>query len=304
MADISRLSIGGAVVFWRLAKSTSLPAVAEGLTTLGLKNYVPEPRTAMSCLRAALGDAYQPEDKETKHVVRPHTNSVPGFAVVAERPKEHVAPGDDYGKVVAIAGLGEDASLVLKPYDVDRARMIEASMKRAGEWLTAASVGRSLTGIIAEHLSGVTLRPNGGVYWLSDWALDEWTRVADLFEAASAKTDGENQPVEPNKIYVLRVVADEQMVRAVGDALTSEVEAELAQIEAELAAGELKPGACLRRVERVGKIEAKVQRYANAFGVPMTKLTEATTAVAGHAAMAALQVSAAANPNPTAYMFN
>jgi hypothetical protein len=296
--DASRLSVGGAVVMWRLAKSTNRPAIAEGLEPLGLKNYTPEPRTPLSCLRAALGDAYQPDDKETKHVIRPHQNSVPGFAVVAERPKDHITPGDDYGKVVAIAGLREDGDLMLKPWSPDKEAVIGISMQRARDWLPAASVGKSLTSIIVDHFRGVALRPTGGVYWLNDWALDEWARVADLFEAASARKDSEGKDVEPNKIYVLRVVADEQMVRAVGDALTSEVELELANIEAELAAGDLKPTVCLRRAERVGKIDEKVRRYAEAFGVPMTKLTEATAAVAGHAAMAALQSSAAANPQP------
>ena len=298
MADVSRMRIGGAVVFWRLAKSTNRHVVAEGLKNLGMENHTPECRTPMACLRAALPEAYPSDNKETKHAIRPHKNGVPGFAVVAERPGDELAPGDEFGRVVAIAGMKENGEFVLKPSDHDRHNIIREAMQRARDWVTSASVGKSLTGII-EYLAGVSLRPNGGVYWLNDWALDEWAKVAEVFEAASAKTDANNKPVEPNKIYVLSVKADEQMVRAVGDALTSEVEQELAAIDEELKAGDLKPDACLRRVQRVGKIESKVMRYAGAFGVPMTKLTDATTAVAGHAAMAALQASAAANPTPT-----
>jgi len=290
--DTSHLRIGGAVCFWRLAKSTNLPKVKEGLTNLGLGEFTPEPKTPLSCLRAALDDAYSPPTKDERYVIRPIKNDVTGFAVVSERPKEHSDPGDDWGKVIATAGLTEDGRLSLEPNEIGRYEAIKAGMEGAAEWLTAASVGKGLVDLV-EHFGGVALRPTGGVYWLNDYALDQWASVSDIFEGASAHKDGEGETTEPSKVYVLRVVADEQMVRAVGDALNIEVEAEIAKIEEELAIGDLKPHVCVRRMEQAGRIEAKVRRYERAFGEPMTKLTDAAKRAAEHAAMAALQASAA-----------
>jgi hypothetical protein len=293
--DISRLKVGGAVVFWRLAKSTNLPTVAKGLRDMGLEDYIPEPRSPMSCLRAVLDDIYVPPDKEQRYVVRPHKNCHPGFAVVSERPKDHAQAGDDWGKVVATAHLSEAGELSLDPWDGDRERAIRAGMAGAAEWLTVTSVGKALVSLV-EHFGGVALRPAGGVYWLNDAQLDDWAKVSDVFEAASTHSEQ-----DPSKVYVLRVVADEQMIRAVGDALTVEVEKEVAEIEAEVSrAGDeqLSEKACLRRMERADKIEAKVRRYEAAFGTPLTKLTEATKRAAGAAAWAVLQHSVAASPAP------
>jgi hypothetical protein len=182
--------------------------VAEGLKSLGLSDYTPEPRTPMSCLRAVLDDVYTPPDKEEKYVIRPHKNSVPGFAVVAERPKEHAEAGDDWGKIVAIAGLADDGGLKLDPYDYEKLEAITAGMKGAAQWLSGGAVTKSLVGLV-EHFGGVALRPAGGVYWLNDWALDDWARVADLFEKASAHKDEDGKEQPPTAVYVMRVVADE-----------------------------------------------------------------------------------------------
>jgi hypothetical protein len=91
-------------------------------------------------------------------------------------------------------------------------------------------------------------------------------------------------------------VADEEMVRAVGDSLTAEVEAAIAQMEAELALGNLQERACLTRLKQAGRLNEKVQRYEQAFDSPLTKLREACQRAASAAAMAALQASAAQQP--------
>jgi hypothetical protein len=91
----------------------------------------------------------------------------------------------------------------------------------------------------------------------------------------------------------MRVVADEQMVRAVGDALTAEVEAACQRIEEDIADPDMKPHVCVRRMEKAGEVEAKVRRYERAFGEPMERLTALTKKAAANAAVACLKASAA-----------
>ena len=165
-------------------------------------------------------------------------------------------------------------------------------MESAAQWLTSASVGSALVKLVEEHCDGVALRPSGGVYWVREDRLDEWSQIADVFERASAQGDQDGNPASPNAIYVLKVLADEQMVRAVGDALTAEIAAELAQIEQDVANGDLKEQACVSRLKRVGALESKVKRYEAAFASPLTVLHGAVERASVAVAQATLQTSA------------
>ena len=210
-----RLSIGGAVVFWRLAKSTNRAQVDEGLGRLCLEQFTPEQRSPLACLRAALPDVY-PAEKGHKQAVRPIKNGVgKGFAVVEENPEDAHA-GDAWGTVRTTAYLDKETGEVkLDPYDYEKLIAVRHGMAGAAEWLTAASVGSALVKLV-EWCDGVALRPSGGVYWVRDDRLPEWEEIANVFERASAQKDAEGKDQPPNAVYVMRVVADEQMVRAVG----------------------------------------------------------------------------------------
>ena len=269
-----RLSIGGAVVFWRLAKSTNLAQVQNGLNSLYLDEFTPEPRSPLACLRAALPDVF-PAEKGHKQTTRPIKNGVgKGFAVVEENPEDTHA-GDSWGTVRATALLDKESGrIVLDPYDYEKRDAIKAGMAGAAEWLTAASVGTALVKLV-EWVDGVALRPSGGVYWVRESRLPEWEQIAKVFEQASAEKDKEGNDQSPNAVYVMRVVADEAMVRAVGDALTAEVEGELAAIEREIADGELKEQACVRRLRKILALKGKVGRYEAAFDAPLARLQEA-----------------------------
>ena len=290
-----RLSIGGAVSMFRIAKSTSLAEVKGKLENLDLGKYTPEPRSEQSCLKAALGDVYRPEDpKAEKYVLRPIKNGVKGFAVVCERPGDEKSAGDDWGEVVATVGFDSEDNLTMDPFHSEKRDAIRGGMDGARKWLTAASVGKALVEL-AEHVChAVSLRPTGGVYWVLDSYLPQWEEIARVFETSCAHKDERGKDATPTSVYVLRVVADEQMVRAVGDALTSEVEQALANIEVDIREAELKEQACLSRLRRVGELSDKVKRYEESFKRPLTSLADAVQRSATAVAQATIQASAAA----------
>lgn len=118
-------------------------------------------------------------------------------------------------------------------------------------------------------------------------------RLAQVFEQASAQKDAEGNEQPPNAVYVMRVVADEAMVRAVGDALTAEIETELAVIEQDIASGELKEQACINRLKRAVRLEQRVKRYETAFDAPLSRLREACKQARIATAQATLQDTAA-----------
>lgn len=284
-----RLQIGGAVIFWKLAKGTHCYRCRQGLAAMDLEQFAPEKRSFASALRAAMEDVY-PAPRGSKYSVRPIEN---GFAVVADDAK-FAKPGDPWGKVIARATFSPSEEVTLDPWDPDRAHQLASSISSVREWFSSAAVAKSLVSLI-EHFGGVPLRPNGAIYWLKQEHLERWTSVAAVFEAASGghmPGDDSDKKSEPTKVHMLRVVADEQMVVAVGDALSEEIESACREIEAELSTGTLGERACENRLQKSNALLQKVRRYEEAFGKPMATLTDAIQRAGTAIAMATLQQSA------------
>jgi len=280
-----RMPVGGSVIWWRLAKSTALDTLSSGFKALGLEDYIPEPRTAMSCLRAALSDRYEVEDKKTERLV---VRSVPkGFVVVKERPKDDKRSGDDWGEVVATVKLSEDEKeVLLDPWDRDIHDEIVAAMTEAKKWLSSGAVGGALVKII--EVWGLSLRPNGGVYWLPKDMVSCWDAVSNVIVSASAKKDKDGKDVDPNRVFKLNVEADTDMVEAIGDILQNEVESELSRIEYELQSGNLGQRAIETREARAQHLLNKVSKYEQAFQKKLEGLQEQFARSESAAAMAKL----------------
>jgi hypothetical protein len=280
-----RMPVGGSVIWWRLVKSTRLETLASGFKSMGLENYIPEPRTAMSCLRAALTDRYEVEDKKTERLV---VRSVPkGFVVVKETPKDAKRAGDDWGEVVATVQLSEDEQdVLLDPWDHDIHAQIVGAMTEAKKWLSSGAVGGALVKII--EVWGLSLRPNGGVYWLPKDMVSCWDAVTNVVVTASAKTDGAGKDVDPNRVFKLNVEADTDMVEAIGDILTNEVEVELSRIEYELQSGNLGQRAIETREARAQHLLNKVAKYEESFQKKLEGLQEQFARSESAAAMAKL----------------
>lgn len=280
-----RMPVGGSVIWWRLAKSTSLEALSDGFKRLGLEDYIPEPRTAMSCLRAALSDRYEVEDKKTERLV---VRTVPkGFVVVKERPKDDKGAGDDWGEVVAKVILSDnEQEVLLDPFDYEIRSQIVAAMQEAKKWLSSGAVGGALVKII--EVWGLSLRPNGGVYWLPKDMVSCWDAVTSVIVSASAQKDKDGKDADPNRVFKLNVEADTDMVEAIGDILQNEVESELSRMERELASGDLGTRAIETREARAQHLLDKVAKYEHAFQKKLEGLQEQFARSEATAAMAKL----------------
>ena len=67
--------------------------------------------------------------------------------------------------------------------------------------------------------------------------------------------------MDPNRVFKLNVEADTDMVEAIGDILTNEVECELSHMERELASGDLGQRAIETREARSQHLLNKVAKY-------------------------------------------
>jgi hypothetical protein len=137
---------------------------------------------------------------------------------------------------------------------------------------------------IVESLGGTRLRPSGAVYWIPGPKLDEWARAA---EAVEQSADG-----RPSAVYLLRHRLDADAVRAVRDAVVTEVQAEANRIQTEVNSGELGGRALETRKRQAGELRDKVCLYEDILSIALSGLHQAIDEADQAAAMASLLISA------------
>lgn len=267
MMNVQSVRIGGCVVFFKLSKYTDV-TVRDKLEDLGFSKCLPEERSFSSCLREAVNEVVvkkAPKDS-SKRILRPIEN---GFAVVVGN-DENMHCGDDWGKVDAKVTCEDfDQPVSVSPYEYDTARELKDSIDLARTRLSAISMSLALVKVI-EQLDGVTLRENGGTYWIDQSKMDRFRQAADAIEDKSIVADGSKKSL----ISSLSVCIDEQMITAVGDALITEISQGCKAIADDIAGCSLNKRSCETRVKRTEEMLAKLERYERAFGMPMEVVKE------------------------------
>jgi response regulator RpfG family c-di-GMP phosphodiesterase len=112
--------------------------------------------------------------------------------------------------------------------------------------------------------------------------------VAEVIVKASAAKDKNGKDVDPNRVFKLNVEADTDMVEAIGDILTNEVECELSRLEDELNSGYLGTRGFETRESRAQHLLNKVAKYEQSFAKKLEGLQERFVRAEQSAAMAKL----------------
>jgi hypothetical protein len=276
----NQLDIGGAVVFWSLAEWTSRDKLLQGFNPLGLNHVVPEMRAAPAALRDALEEVLG----GPRVLVRPLSRR-DGFTVVRE---ERGPEGNSYAQelVACMDEANGSTDIRFHPQD-DRAGRVQEAYQRQRGRLHGSQVSNVLVYLI-ESLGGTRLRPSGALYWLPGNRIDNWQLVAQAVEQS-----GEGRP---SAVYLLRHRMDADAVRAVTDAIVSEINVEAGRIHDEVMAGELGERALENRRELAASLRQKVVLYEELLDVGLSGLHQAVDRADQAAAAAALLVSAQNNP--------
>ena len=251
----SHLDVGGGVVFWSLAEWTHRGRLTSELTALDLEALVPDPRPAPAALRAALDDVFG----GPRVLIRPLA-SRDGFAVVRE--DRGLAANQYQTDLTARVTTGDPPTLMFDPWD-SRAVCVQGAYRAQLGRVSAGQMSASLVRII-ESMGGTRLRPSGAIYWLPGHRLDEWARIATAVEQAA---DG-----ALSSVYVLRHRLDHDSVRAVRDAVVTEVQAEAMRIRDDVLAGELGGRALETRQRQAGDLRNKVVLYEELLNVGLKGL--------------------------------
>lgn len=270
------IRIGGAVTFWTIGERTLRSALVDGFKAAGFEKFCPEPRPPAGALRDALEHVLG----GPKTLIRPLEDR-DGFTVVDE---DRGKNGNVYRNSLVARIDADTLQITFVPFD-DRATAITESFNENLGLLKPAQVSHALVAIL-DSMFGTRLRPSGAVYWLPADRLDDWQRVGHAVEAASAG--------RPHAVYILRNQMDADAVRAVQDAVVTQIAAEAASIEAEVNGGELGVRALENRQQLAELLRKKIGEYEAILGRGLDSLREAVEKAEQAACNAA--ILAAANP--------
>lgn len=271
----------GAIVFWTVG-DTSRDVLVQHWPT-SLRDFLPNEITNAAALKAALGAIYA----KRRVLIRPL--EVEGsYAVVEETP---TADGSDLRYETVLTAVVNSKGTV----EVDGAGAMSASDIRSmfveeKNRLPGIAVSKALVKVV-EDLGGVPLRESGGVYWMPSGSEQQFQTIAEAVEIAGIEKPAEKKgapPVNPNKVYSVLTPADERTCRAVVDALTSEVRAEIARIDRDIADGEVGQRALNNRADDASLLISKVSSYERIFGASLADLKESLSNISAQAAAAAL----------------
>jgi hypothetical protein len=263
---------GGIVVFWH-AGDTRRDALEEALKRLGLEKFTPEARTPYALLKEALEAHYT----GSEYLVRA-LDDANALAVTKETKG---LTQNDYAHIANAKATAEGVVTVHSLNAFDESG-VQQHYDRIKNVLHPTSATTALVKIVA-HLNGTALRPQGGIYWLHQKHEHMWSQIVSAFQSAGQ-----------TRAYTLRIKYDEDLMRAVTDALLAELNAELDIIKNDVADGDLGERALKTRQDRIDALTAKLQEYEGFLGTKHESVHDNLKAVK-RAAISTMLMAAGAN---------
>ena len=289
MSDVVRLPTTGAAIIIEPCPATQIGKIKSILDDNGMSELMPEPATALAALGPAMTENFPSPGGKVRHQLFAYENSSKGKKVGRHDKTEHLDVEERFCETVAIATLRmrnlppeEDSKskkprqewtgdISLSPYDPDKERDILRHMKHIQDYIPAGKL-RKLIEDIVERLGGT--RPFEGVplLWLTPDVVPLFMPIKKAIEAASAENDHHGQPIEPTKIHVLSIVADEESARALISMLARQIDEEAQRAESRLA--EYADSADKRGndINRAMAVKDKLERMETLLDRPLTAL--------------------------------
>ena len=275
------LRIGGAITLWNLSEFSDQQDLEEGLTDLGLEKFAPARRPPVAALREAMQEVVG----GPRILIRP-LDDKNGWCAVKEDRGKHV---NQYEHVLT-ARIDDTLQISFSPFD-DRAQKVVDCFNEHVGYLHAADVSRALVEILDSMVAN-SLRPRGAVYWLPEYRVNEWGRVAKVVEDASVS--------RLSAVYLLRNIMDGDACRAVMDSVIAEVKTAVESIDREIREGKLGVRGLEHRETMAQDLRKKVSEYEDLLGVELGRLHEIVDQTETAACRAAVLASAAARTHAKA----
>lgn len=253
--------IAGALVLPKMSNDMNEQALTNAFAAIGLKG--PEARTRLAAIKCALLDVMGKsagqnitalEDADGYTVAQTTASLKEGVtARAAVTAYLYTDPASPTGSRVKFDGPEElraafNAALAVAKGQVDR----DAVQKKVVAALAA--------------LGATTITDNGGVYWLPDAGITRWETLAQGLEAASASRTA--------RCYMIRTVGDADSIRTIADAFAAQVDAEIREVEADLAKDDVTDRVRDARVSRIAALQSRIALYEKELGTSLAALRE------------------------------
>jgi hypothetical protein len=281
----SKVRIDGSQTFWKLCDHFDRETLHDGLKDLGWSRNCPLARSNSSALKEALQELVRQWGLKSV-LVRPLDNvDEDGYAVVHE---DTGSVTNDYDTLFTVKWVKPSENVepyaVVTEYShkVDHAA-IDQWFKHYRKRITSHAVAKMLRVIITEQLSGISLRPSGGFYWLPADSLESYDKLIQLvYKAADDRGKC--------KVYVPGFnLSDPGAVEAVRDAIIDDINARRERIE-ELASGDkIKKRALENRRKDAQALHQRVKAYESYLGETLGELHKAADNCEKHVVDAALR---------------
>jgi hypothetical protein len=241
----------GAMTYWSLGQQTDPAILQNGLSQLGFPDYVPKPRSWQMSLKAGLAEMFaKPEE-----LVRPLKNrKKDGYTVVVEEKGKYE---NTYTREVNACVDPEDGRVSITVGYADEYQL-QRLTNHYHRVLPASSVADMLTKII-DHLGGISLKTNGGLYFLPEEQVGKWMNVIMVVEAAA---------VEPttNDLSVVPLEMNEMTMRDIKRSISREIESEAERLRKDIAENKLGDEALLNRAVRASQLRDRIRQYETILG--------------------------------------
>jgi hypothetical protein len=272
MLENATLRIGGAITLWNLSEFTDQAGLQERLEILGLREFAPPVRSPVSALKEAL----QATIGGPRILIRPLEGN-DGWVCYEER-RGNVE--NDFKHIVT-AKVDENLCISYAPFNQLSDQITDKFNEHRG-YVHAADVSGCLVKILGNQM-GLSLRPRGAVYWLSESRLPMWFQVGSAIEDTSIN--------RTSCIYLLRNVMDQDANKCVQAALVSEIETAAKEMNDAISTGELGKRALNNRIEQAQNLREKIKEYESILNTTLGSLTSAVDEVELAATKAVLLAS-------------
>ena len=269
----------GVITYWSASGDHSLQLVQSAWMAAGLppeiEKLAPQAPQPAECLTRAVHSVAG----QRAHVVRRHPKG--GLLVIPERVTED---GEDLdltsGQRLRVTWDPKAGALVFDVPTHPLVHAIQSSFVHHRTHLTAGDFGDHLP-VVVRALDAVGLRSRGGFYFVPRTSEGAWGRV---LEALKASTHGQV------KVYRIPVLAADEALEAVVDAVLLETEAAARTVcaEVELAKGSLGKRAAATKAKAMDSALTRVEAYEALLGVSLVAARNAVSMAQGAVVAAAL----------------
>lgn len=280
MTTASGIRAGGFAVFWCLG-ATNRKVLKDQLDAIGYGCYLPEMRSPYAAMLSAARHVYTPRNDKDRHFMPRGTKNEEAVDVVVETLGENGKNAYSHWDTLAWDAITK------QPMDCLDFDIVNREYEHQRSILHSTSVTNMLVKLVCS-VGGVTLRPEGGFYWIPERRRERWEKIV-----AAVHMSG--MPEDPNHLYALNLVYDDAMRNAVIASLVREIEADVKKMNDKLAVtgdDALGKRALETRKDLALQLTKKVQEYEEMLGVAQTELRKRLDEVMTRAATLVLEVAA------------